>query len=533
MNTRLVLWGDIGTDRKALVAIYLQEETAKIHIYAFPKETVTKEIQDALFVEWKNGGEYEFPEDAIHWEVDANSDTILPENLKVDRPEIVLQSQHKWSKKLMGSKINQLLADETKLLEEKASTAAEFDQSLWDKAKAQWEKISSYQKKNEISWEQTTVLKEKINGVFDTLKAIKRINNENDDQANSVLVKQFYQRVEELQSKLIYSDQWKYIFEELKKMQQELKEASIRWNHKKALYNGVNTLFDDLRKYRMTEVVSKTKGRISQLSKILDGLKDSIARDHESYNMQVEKMQHYTRGKLPEDEIKSRFSFVFDKIKEKEVKADGIKQTIEQLKKDIEKEKIQQEEREQQKVKREQDAENKKQSRQEETAEKEEIEKNVQNTEQPDKNKSTSVKKRPRKIVIPENEDAQKQEEKPVENSEEEKAEEKTDVETSNVPKVVEREEKPQEETIEAPEDIEEPANKIIKEQEAEEKQTEEAVEVPEAEKILAENNADLEHIVETSAHPVAEENEETENKDDALEEEIAKTTAAAKNNPD
>ena len=108
------MWGEIGTDRKALITFNLEEENAKIHIYAFPRENVTKEIQDALFVEWKNGGDYTFPENAIHWEIDANSDTILPENMKVDRLDTVLQSQHKWGKKLMSSKINQLLTDEVK-----------------------------------------------------------------------------------------------------------------------------------------------------------------------------------------------------------------------------------------------------------------------------------------------------------------------------------------------------------------------------------------------------------------------------------
>ena len=355
MNTRLVLWGEIGTDRKALIAIHLDEETAKIHIHAFPKEEVTKEIQDAVFVEWKNGGEFTFPENAIHWEIDANSDTILPEEVKVDRLDVVLQSQHKWGKKLMSSKINQLLSDEVKLLEEKASVVAEYDQSLWDKAKAQWEKIASYQKKNEISWEQTTVLKDKINSIFEALKAVKRINNENEDQANAVLVKKYYKRIEDLQSKLIYSDQWKFIFEELKKIQTELKDAAIRWNHKRTIYNQVNAIFDDLRKYRMTEIVSKTQGRIAQLTKILDGLKDSIKRDNESYQMQVEKMQHYTRGKLSVDELKSRFGDILSRTKEKETKAEGIKQTIAQLKADIEKEKKQQQEREEQRIKREQE----------------------------------------------------------------------------------------------------------------------------------------------------------------------------------
>lgn len=355
MNTRLVMWGEIGTDRKALIAINLEEETAKIHIYAFPREEVTKEIQDALFVEWKNGGDFTFPENAIHWEIDANSDTILPEDVKVERLDIVLQSQHKWGKKLMSSRINQLLTDEVKLLEEKASVVAEYDQSLWDKAKTQWEKIASYQKKNEISWEQTSVLKDKINTVFEALKAVKRINNENEDQANAVLVKSYFKRIEDLQAKLIYNDQWKHIFDELKKIQAELKEATIRWNHKRNLYNQVNAIFDDLRKYRMTEVISKTKDRITQLTKILDGLKDSIARDNESYQQQVEKMQHYTRNKLTPEELQKRFGFIIERTKEKETKAEGIKQTIVQLKADIEKEKKQQQEREELRIKREQE----------------------------------------------------------------------------------------------------------------------------------------------------------------------------------
>ncbi|MBK6273947.1 MAG: hypothetical protein IPF58_04255 [Saprospirales bacterium] len=355
MNTRLVLNGEIGTDRTALIAINLDEATAKIHIYAFTKEVVTKEIQDKLFVEWKNGGEYDFPASAIHWEVDANSDSILPENVKVDRPEIVLQSQHKWSKKLMSSKINQLLDDETKLLEEKASSVAEYDQTLWDKTKTQWEKITSYQKKNEITWEQTTVLKEKINSIFDALKAVKRINSENDDQANAALVKNITKRIDDLQSKLIYSDQWKFIFDELKKIQAELKDVAIKWNHKRNLYNRVNAIYDDLKKYRATEIIAKSQTRITQLKQILNGLKDSIERDDDNFKMQVEKMQHYTRGKITESEIKTRFSYILERVEEKRKKAEGIKLTIEQLKNEIAKEKQQQQEREQEKIKREEE----------------------------------------------------------------------------------------------------------------------------------------------------------------------------------
>lgn len=62
------------------------------------------------------------------------------------------------------------------------------------------------------------------------MKAVKRINNENEDHANAALIKSYYKRVEDLQAKLIYNDQWKLIFDELKKIQAELKDINMRWN---------------------------------------------------------------------------------------------------------------------------------------------------------------------------------------------------------------------------------------------------------------------------------------------------------------
>ncbi len=335
MNTRLVLWGELGAENKVLLAIYLEEAVAKIHIYAIPKEFVTKEIQDTLFTEWRNGVDYTFPKETIYWAVDANSDSILPEEVRVDRPEIILQSQHIWSKKLMASRIHQLLEDEIKWLQEKVAAAPEYDQLLWDKTKAQWDKIASYQKKNEITPEQTFLLKEKIDALFDILKVLKKTNNKKEDANHEVLVVEFHKRLEDLQSKLTYIDQWKSNFEELKKIQAGIKAAPFRWNKKRILFEEANRVFEDLRKYKSRELVSKIKGRLSQLLKIADGLKDSIARDNENLNMQVEKMQHYTKGKLTADAIRASFSHIIDRIKEKEEKELGVRQTIEQLKRDM------------------------------------------------------------------------------------------------------------------------------------------------------------------------------------------------------
>jgi hypothetical protein len=338
MQQRIVMWGEIGTDNKALVTIQLLENDAKIIINAFPKDTVTKELQDKIFVEWKNGGEIEFPETTFQWTIDANQDNILPENVKVERPELITQIQHKWSRKIMSAKVMQLLTDETEHILQSIDSIQNYDQKLWDKAKQQWDKIADYQKKGEITWEQTTLLKEKINLVFDALKAVKRITSEHDIEQSRILSKNFEATIEQLQNKLIYPDEWKHIFEELKKIQEELKEAPIRWNSKKNLYDKINSIYDDLKKYRATENINKSKSRIKQLNQILSGIYESINREKDNYEMQVEKMQHYTRGRVQLDEIKNRFSYILDRIKEKENKAENIKKTIAEVEKLLAKE---------------------------------------------------------------------------------------------------------------------------------------------------------------------------------------------------
>ena len=343
MQQRIVMWGEIGTALKVLITIQLDEENTNILIHAFPKEEATKELQDALFTDWKNGGNFQFPETAYHWTVDANQDNILPENIRVERPELITQTQLKWSRKLMSTKLNQLLNEETALIEQDIDSIKEFDQTLWDKTKVQWNKISDYQKKGEISWEQTIILKEKINKIFDTLKALKKISQEGDDEKLHQIEKEFDVRIETLQNKLIYPDEWNTIFNELKKIQNELKESPAKWSSKRKLQNKINDIYTALKKYRSTEFVNKTKARIKQLHQILAGFKESIEREQDNFNMQVEKMKHYTRGKLSETEIHERFSHITERIKSKEQKIKNISKTIRDLEKDILKEQQRQE----------------------------------------------------------------------------------------------------------------------------------------------------------------------------------------------
>lgn len=338
MIQNIVMWGEVGTDQKVLFAIQLKEEDNKVHIYGFQKEKVTKEIQDKLFFEWKNGGDFEFPEGIYHWVVPASNDNILPEEVRVDRPEIIVSTQAAWGKKIMSARLNEVLLEEINLLNQKLQNINDFDQQLWDKTKDLWAKISDYRKQGELSWEHTDILKNGINEIFDGIKALKRIDTEKNDEESGHHFKNFIKKIEEQTTKLIYPDEWEKVFETLKAIQNEVKEFNFSWKQKRVLFDRLNDTFLELRKYRKTEFINKTKDRIRNLKSTIDGIIQSAERDKESYKAQFDKLMHYTRGKLSETEMAQRLGFIVDRIKEKEVKISNIGQTIQDLLKQVEKE---------------------------------------------------------------------------------------------------------------------------------------------------------------------------------------------------
>ena len=188
------------------------------------------------------------------------------------------------------------------------------------------------------SWEHTDVLKGRINEIFDGIKALKRIDVEKADEESGHHFRNFIKKIEEQTSKLIYPDEWEKVFNTLKAIQNEVKDFNFSWKQKRVLFDKLNDTFLELRKYRKTEFINKTKDRIRNLKTTISGIVQSAERDKENYQAQFDKLMHYTRGKLSETEMAQRLGFIVDRIKEKEAKISNIGQTIQDLLKQVEKE---------------------------------------------------------------------------------------------------------------------------------------------------------------------------------------------------
>jgi len=336
MQQHLVVWGDIGTDHKALIAIKLVVESNQVVYRAFPEEDVTKQLQDQLFIVWKNGGEFEFPEDVPTWTVDAAEDNILPAEIRLHKPHLLVNAQRNWNKKVALDSTFKLLGDKLHVLELELDGLREYDKSLWDRTRSLWDEILDLRKKEELGWQSADELKLRINIIFDALKAFRRLNQEKNYDESLALFKLFGKRADDNLAKLIYPDEWGKIANTMKELQKELKEAPLIMKHRRGIEQKINAVFNDLRKYRKSDQVNHLQDRLSGLNRVLHALRGAIERDSDSYKNQFEKLKHYTRGKLSDDEIREQLGTPKSRTGDKEKKIKSIKKTIKSLEAKIE-----------------------------------------------------------------------------------------------------------------------------------------------------------------------------------------------------
>ena len=334
MQQHLVLWGFIGTDRKVLLAIYLVEEENQVRIHAFPKEIVDKNLQDQLFA-WKNGAPFNFPESDLIWHIDAYSDSILPRDIRVEKPEFIQRAQLSWGKLLMSSKIFKVCKEEIVFHKTLVSSTREFKQEQWDKTQELWKKYSEMLKAQDIVWEQAELLKAEVNETFDFLKAHKKKSFDKEKSQVNEISKKFEKEIDAIKSQLIYSEEWPQIHEKLKVLQAELKTSAIRFQSKKPLFDKIDDIYLTLKSYKKTQNLTHTKDRLDNLHRILKGLETSLEKDVDSFTSQQEKLSHYTKGKNSGSEWTGLLQIIQNRIKEKEAKVEDIKKTIQQLKNKI------------------------------------------------------------------------------------------------------------------------------------------------------------------------------------------------------
>ena len=106
MKTKIVLWGANEKDEKLLLAIELLEKDNQIGIHTFNEALATEEFYNKMMNIWRDGGQVPFPDgfESITRELKM-AESVLPDNLKTDRTDIVNRAKTEWHFVVLSNKL--------------------------------------------------------------------------------------------------------------------------------------------------------------------------------------------------------------------------------------------------------------------------------------------------------------------------------------------------------------------------------------------------------------------------------------------
>ena len=345
MKRKIVLWGTNEKEEKILVALHLLDKEGKINLYTFNENIATEEFYNKMLNQWREGVEVEFPEGHTHIERPLSiTDGILPDDIRVDRTDVIARAQTEWHFIVLSSKLYQMYKTELDDLAETINGLKEFDNKIWNEMRNFWSKVQEQVIEKNLFRDHASVLKTKTNRLFDQLKELKR-KVEEEFEANSAKHREaVMEELKAIEEKIEKGLGLKPIFEELKGLQNKLKGIKFTRNDRNTVWEKVDAAFKVVKEKRFgdkgqnTSHLSRHQRRYDGLINAISKMEKSIQRDRDDQKYQDRKIAT-TDGQLEMQIRQAKVKMIDERIKSKELKLEDMYKTKKELEARIEKEK--------------------------------------------------------------------------------------------------------------------------------------------------------------------------------------------------
>jgi len=345
MKRRLVLWGENAEEKKHLYAIDLQEENSKVDIYAFPLEEVTESFSQDMMGKWRNGEELTFPENHQTFERPLNlSETLLPEEVKVDRTDLVNRAQTEWNFVVMSGKLQQAYTSELEDIKMRIQRLEKYDNGIWEELKTYWNKVQTQIRDKNLFGEQATQLRKATDEAFDTMKELRKKMNDAFGEESAERKEKFIKSLKDIEEKVEKNLGLKPLFEELKSIQRDFNNTKFVQRHRQEVWNKLDGLFKVIKEKRFGDKASSDsspKGRLERryngLQRAIQKMKSSIGRDESDLKFEKKRIER-TDGQLELQMRQAKLKMIEERLKSKEIKLDDMLKTQKDLEGKIERE---------------------------------------------------------------------------------------------------------------------------------------------------------------------------------------------------
>src|SRR5688572_13576048 len=246
MKTRIVMWGTNEKDEKVLIAVSLNATENVVDIYSFPFEATSEEFYNLMLNEWRESHEVSFPEGYTHIVRPLTaSDSILPDTLKVDRPDIMQRAQTEWHFVVLSSKLYQSFLSELEEIKEKIKGSDIYKNNLWEEMKEAWEKIQKNIFDKTLLREHGQQLRDMTNDIFTQLKNMRKDMDSELDKVSRGFSEKFNKKLDEVEEKIKSGLGLQPLFNDLKHLQQEFKDADLSRNDRSKIWKRIDVAFKD------------------------------------------------------------------------------------------------------------------------------------------------------------------------------------------------------------------------------------------------------------------------------------------------
>jgi hypothetical protein len=335
MKTKIVLWGTNAQEERVLIALQLLTAENKVRTYTFPESVATPEFSNKMMNEWRNGKD----DDAIIEggnliEKDLSiTESILPDDLKVERGELIQRAQTEWHFIVLSTKLHENYKSELADLEDKVGQLAHFSGEVFESLKGFWGKVQDQVRDRNLFREHADVLRDTTNGLFEQLKQKKSALSTEFEENSKTIYAQFNDILNEIEKKIENGIQrFPEIFEDLKKAQSNFKGQKLTRDHSNEIWNRMDTMFKNVKEKKFGNnnnnpqfnnqdgtAAERLARRNDGLDSAIEKMKENIRRDKEDLAYQQKRVDS-SHGQLEAQLCQAKINMILERVKSKEIK---------------------------------------------------------------------------------------------------------------------------------------------------------------------------------------------------------------------